>query len=236
MDIILVPGFWLDASSWDQVSPALRDAGHRPLPLTMPGVGAPASDSASLGIADWVATTVAQIDACSAPVVLVGHSGGGNVVWAAADQRPDRVSRVILVDTVPPPPGAAVSEFEVVDGVVPFPGWDFFEDDAADLDDEVRARTAAAALSIPARVPTDPIALEDERRHRIPVTMLSGDADEQQVRAQLAEWASYAAEVAAIESFEVVRVGSGHWPQFSQPERLARLIIAAVDRTEHDER
>lgn len=234
MDIILVPGLWLDASSWEELTPRLRAAGHEPFPLTMPGVGAPANESSSLRISDWVAATVVQIDALPGPVVLVGHSGGGNVVWSAADQRPDRVDRVILVDSVPPPPGAAISEFEVVDGVVPFPGWDFFdEEETADLSAEVRARTAAATLSVPASVPTDPITLDDPRRHAVPVTMLSGGADEDQVRAQLAAWPAFAQEVEALESFEVVRIGSGHWPQFSQPERLAELIVAAVDRSSH---
>ena len=48
--------------------------------------------------------------------VLVGHSGGGNVVWGAAEARAGRVARVIFVDTVPPPDGREISEFEVVDG------------------------------------------------------------------------------------------------------------------------
>ena len=43
MDVILVPGLWLDASSWDSVIPALERAGHRASPLTLPGVGAPAA-------------------------------------------------------------------------------------------------------------------------------------------------------------------------------------------------
>ena len=38
MDIILIPGFWLDASSWDEVVPALRQAGHRVQALTLPGM------------------------------------------------------------------------------------------------------------------------------------------------------------------------------------------------------
>ena len=54
MDIILVPGLWLDASSWDDVVPALQRAGHAVHALTMPGVGAPASESSEIGIADWV--------------------------------------------------------------------------------------------------------------------------------------------------------------------------------------
>ena len=80
MHIILVPGLWLDASSWRDVAPALEAAGHRTHPLTMPGVGASSTDSAGIGMADWVAATVAQIDHLDGPVVLVGHSGGGPVV------------------------------------------------------------------------------------------------------------------------------------------------------------
>jgi pimeloyl-ACP methyl ester carboxylesterase len=30
MDIIMIPGMWLDASSWDAVAPVLEQAGHRP--------------------------------------------------------------------------------------------------------------------------------------------------------------------------------------------------------------
>ena len=133
MDIILIPGLWLTASSWDDVVPALRDAGHTPHPLTLPGVGAPESD---VGLADWVDAVVAEVDSIDGPLVLVGHSGGGNVAWAAAEQRADRIRRVVLVDTTPPPPGAEISEFPVVDGVIPFPGWDFFDaEDTADLDE-----------------------------------------------------------------------------------------------------
>src|SRR3954466_13982619 len=33
MDIILIAGLWLDGSAWDDVVPALRDLGHRPVPL-----------------------------------------------------------------------------------------------------------------------------------------------------------------------------------------------------------
>jgi len=38
MDIILIPGFWLDASSWDEGAPGLRQAGHRVQALTLPGM------------------------------------------------------------------------------------------------------------------------------------------------------------------------------------------------------
>ncbi|GAA5030257.1 alpha/beta fold hydrolase [Microbacterium fluvii] len=232
MDVILIPGLWLDADSWSDIAPALAAAGHTPRPLTMPGVGVAAPESSGIGIADWVAAVVAEIDETEGPVVLVGHSGGGNVAWGAADARPDRVARVVFVDTVPPPDGGDISEFDLVDGVVPFPGWDFFdsdeEDGAADLDQATRERTAALTRSVPARVPSDPIALGDERRWNVPVTLLSGAMDEQQFREAIAQWGRYAAEFEAIRDAEVVRLGTGHWPQFSNPALLADKLIAAI--------
>lgn len=229
MDVILVPGLWLDASSWDAATPSLIDAGHTVHALTMPGVGEGAGDSAAVGIGDWVAATVAEIDRSGGAVVLVGHSGGGNVVWAAAEARHDRVRRVVFVDTMPPPPGSMISEFPVVDGVVPFPGWDFFDEpDVADLDAATRARVAARARSVPARVPTDPIAIDGDRRRSIPVTVLSGALDEAGVRELVSNWPRWADEFAAIHDVEVVHLGSGHWPQFSQPQTFARALADAV--------
>lgn len=231
MDIILIPGLWLDASSWSDVTAELERSGHTVHPLTMPGVGAPASESSEIGIADWVAAAAQAVDAVGGPVAVVGHSGGGNVAWGLVDARPDAVTRAVFVDTVPPPPGVGISEFDIVDGVVPFPGWSFFPDEeVADLDDETRARTAPLARSVPARVPTDPIMLDSEARHRVPVTLLMGSLDQESLGAELAEWGPWADEFQAIESSEVVRIGSGHWPQFSVPQRLAALIDAAITR------
>ncbi|WP_144784807.1 alpha/beta fold hydrolase [Microbacterium sp. BH-3-3-3] len=224
MDVILVPGLWLDASSWDDITPALEAAGHRPHPVTLPGPAV-----GDLVIDDWVDAVVSEIDRLGENVVLVGHSGGGNVVWGAADRRPAQVARVILVDTIVPHPGAIISEFPVEDGVVHFPGWDFFDDDdVADIDDETRRRTAQQVVDVPGRVPTSPITLTDERRFAIPVTILSGQLDAESLHRVLADWGTYAEEVDRIESVEVVTLDSGHWPQFSQPQKFAETLAAAV--------
>jgi len=230
MDILLIPGLWLDASSWNDVLPTLQDAGHRPVPLTMPGLGLPAPESADIGITDWVDAVTSEIDRHADPVVLVAHSGGGNVAWGAVDARPDRVARVVLVDTVLPADGGSISEFPLVDGVVPFPDWESFDaPDTADLDPPTRARIAAMTASVPGRVPTDPLPLTDERRHRVPVTILSGALDDAQLRAMLSEWPRYAAELDAVVEVDVIPLGSGHWPQYSMPTRLAEAILTAVD-------
>ncbi len=230
MQVILVPGLWLDASSWQPVIGALEEAGHTARPLTMPGTGRPASESDGIGIQDWVDAVVAEIDAASplGAVVLVGHSGGGNVVWAAADARPDAVARVVLVDTVPPAEGAIISEFPVVDGVIPFPGWDFFGEDAADLDDEVRARTLPMTRSVPMHVPADHLAFSTGRRHQVPLTALMGGLDAEGMRSELAAWPVYRTEFDSIDDVEVIRLGTGHWPQFSRPQAFARTLARVI--------
>jgi len=229
MDTILVPGLWLDERSWEPVIPGLQAAGLAPRALTMPGTGRPAAEVADIGIDDWVAAVVAAIDAADQPVVLVGHSGGGNVVWGAADRRPERVTRVVFVDTVPPAPDRGISEFTVVDGVIPFPGWDFFpEEDVYDLTPEHRAAASDLVGSIPPRVPTDPLALVDDRRHQIPVTLLMGSLDAEALEGMLAEWGAYADEYTAIDHRTVVKLDTAHWPQFSAPERLTSALVAAI--------
>lgn len=232
MDIILVPGLWLDATSWTDVARALEACGHRPIPLTLPGMGLPAAESALIGMADWIDAAVVEIDRAPGPVALVGHSGAGNVVWGAADARPERVSRVVFVDTVPPPPGAGISEFAVVDGVIPFPGWDSFpEEDVYDLDETTRAVAAALTRSVPARVPTDPVLLSGGR-HDVPVTILMGSMGATELEAEIDNWGSYGEEYRSIRDVTVTRIGSGHWPQFSQPDRLAELISESVSHSE----
>src|ERR1700733_1636808 len=98
MDIILIPGFWLDASSWDEVVPALEQAGHRTHPLTLPGMESRDADRSGITLRDHIDAVVGVIDSldpADGQVVLAEHSGGGAIAHAAVDARPDRVARVI---------------------------------------------------------------------------------------------------------------------------------------------
>ena len=103
MDIILIPGFWLDASSWDEVVLPLRQAGHRVRALTLPGMESKEADRSAITLRDHIDAVVEVIDSVAAvsgapagaTVVLVGHSGGGAIAHAAADARPGRPTRII---------------------------------------------------------------------------------------------------------------------------------------------
>src|SRR5918993_326078 len=91
MDIILIPGLWLDGSSWDEVVPTLEQAGHRPHPLTLPGMESKDTDRSEITLRDHVDAVVEVIDSfdpAEGKVVLVGHSGGGAIAHAAVDALP----------------------------------------------------------------------------------------------------------------------------------------------------
>src|SRR5262245_28324728 len=144
MDIILIPGLWLDASSWDAVVPGLEAAGHRAHPLTLPGMASPDVDRSSITLADHIAAVVAAIDAVEpddGPVVLVGHSAGAAIAHAALDARPERVARAIHIGGFPTGDGDPIVDgFTPVDGEVALPEWSSFDEgDLADLDDAARA-------------------------------------------------------------------------------------------------
>src|SRR5215207_8898053 len=126
MDVILIPGFWLDATAWHDIAPAIREAGHEPKPITLPGL-IPADPG--VGLRDQIDFVVALVDAAAGPVVLVGHSGGGAVAHGVVDARPDRIAKVIYVDSLPLGAGGHINdEFTVVDGMVPLPARDEFDE------------------------------------------------------------------------------------------------------------
>lgn len=232
MDIILVPGFWLDASSWSEVTPPLVAAGHRVHPLTLPGLESADAPRAGIGLRSHIDAVVAAVDAIDGPVVLVGHSGGGAIIHGAVDARPDRVARAVYVDSGPLGEAGVINDELPAEGDdVPLPPWDGFEDaDLVDLDDGLRAAFRARAIPQPRGVAQDQQRLHDVRRYDVPATVIACEFPS----SLLTEWIDaghpYVAELARINDVEFVDLPTGHWPQFTKPAELGAAILAAVDR------
>lgn len=232
MDVILVPGLWLDASSWDDVVPVLERAGHRPHPLTLPGMDAVDADRSGITLRDHVDAVVAAVDAAEGPVALVGHSGGGAIAHGAVDARPDRVTRVVYVDSWPLGDGGCINdELPVVDGEVPLPDWSVFpEEDLVDLDDELRAALRARAVPAPLGVSAGRQQLSDERRYDVPITVIACEFGSDQLTAWMAAGEAPLAELSRVRDVTWVDLPTGHWPQFTRPQDLAEAIAAALEQ------
>lgn len=226
MDIVLIAGMWLDGSAWDAVVPEIERRGHRPVPLTLPGQGNGTTDATW---ADQVTAVVAAVDAADGPALVVGHSAACALAWVAADARPEKVARTALIGGMPSPDGETYfGYFEPVDGVVPFPGWEPFEGpDSDDLSDELKATVAAGAIAVPAAVTQGTITLTDERRYDVPVTMVCPEF----TPAQAKEWveAGEIPELAKATDVAYVDIDSGHWPMFTRPDELARILADCAD-------
>lgn len=240
MDIILVPGFWLNASAWDAVTPPLVAAGHTVHPLTLPGMGSTDADRSGITLEDHVAAVVDAVDALGpdATVVLVGHSGGGALIHAAADRRPGRIARNVYVDSLPLGDGGVVNdELPVVDGEIPLPDWSVFDDaDLVDLDEELRGRLRAMAVPTPARVASDPVRLTDERRYDVPSTIIACEMFEgfenptRMYRHFIDQDHPYTRELSRLRDYEIVDLPTGHWPMLTRPTELGEAIATAVAR------
>ncbi|MGK3955292.1 alpha/beta fold hydrolase [Arthrobacter sp. R4] len=233
MDIILVPGFWLDASSWDEVTPPLAAAGHRLHPLTLPGLESADASRAGIGLRTHIDAVVEKVDSLDGKVVLVGHSGGGAIIHGVADARPDRIERNIFVDSGPLGEGDVINNELPADGDdIPLPPWDGFEDeDLVDLTDELRDSFRARAIPEPKGVAYDKQHLHDARRYDVPATVIACEFPS----SLLTEWIDaghpFVAELARIRDVEYVDLPTGHWPQFTKPGELGQAILKAVDRT-----
>ncbi|NYF09879.1 pimeloyl-ACP methyl ester carboxylesterase [Leifsonia sp. AK011] len=230
MDVILIPGFWLNGDSWGVVTERLREAGHTPHPVTLPGMESVDADRSGITLRDNIDAVMAIVDSLPSGVVLVGHSGGGAIASGVVDARPDAISRVIYVDSGPLGEGDSINdELPVVDGEIPLPDWDVFEDaDLIDLTDELRAHFRQIAIPIPARLASDMQVLSDPRRYDVPVTVICCEFPAAQLQQWLNGGVPIVAELAAMKHRTLIDLPTGHWPQLTKPHELADVIVHAL--------
>lgn len=226
MDMVLIPGLWLDGSVWDEVVRALDPLGHHAVALTLPGQEKERSRTATLD--EQVAAVVDAVDAAEGRPLVVGHSAASTLAWIAADARPDKVGGVAFVGGFPASDGAPYADFfPCEDGVMPFPGWGEFEGpDSADLDEEARRRFESRAVPVPEGVAKGVVRLRDHRRFSVPVVVICPEFSP----AQAQEWveAGELPELAGAARVTYVDIDSGHWPMLTRPAELAAVLAAAA--------
>lgn len=99
MNIILVHGTWVDASSWGNVIPILQNTGHNVIAVQLP----------LTSLADDVSTVKRAIDFIGKPIILVGHSYGGFVITNAT-YNDAKVKGLVYLAAFAPDEGQSMSD------------------------------------------------------------------------------------------------------------------------------
>lgn len=227
MDIVLIGGLWVDASCWDAVAKELVRDGHRPVALTLPGQG---DGRTTATLDDQLVAVLDAVDDSPDRCVVVGHSAAATLAYLAADRRPDKVTKVVLIGGFPSAEGAPYFSFiEPKDGVITFPGWEAFEGpDSADLTPELKVHIAANAIDVPAGVALGRVHYEHEARHATtPVVLVCPEFSPENALSWIE--AGQVPELEHTDDLELVDIDSGHWPMFTAPVVLAGLIAGAAE-------
>ncbi|MGS2586233.1 alpha/beta fold hydrolase [Streptomyces hebeiensis] len=226
---VLVAGAWLGAWAWDDVVDELRAAGHDAHPLTLSGLGE--KRDAPAGQQTHVRDIVQEIERRDLrEVVLVGHSYAGIPVGQAAAGIGDRLARVVFVDSDIPadgesfvsgwPDGRAMVEASIAEHGGFWPPLSASDYEGQDLSDEQIARIVSGATPHPGATLTEPAVLA-RPLGELPATYVKC----------LLDGPEPGADVAALltgERWRLVEMDTGHWPMFSRPRELARILLDAA--------
>jgi pimeloyl-ACP methyl ester carboxylesterase len=236
--IILIAGHWLGAWAWDEVLAHLDDDRSRAVAVTLPGLDGddPARatrtiDDQAAAIADVLARLGVSEDQ---PATLVAHSGANAPVSIVLDRHPELVHRVVWVDSGPMATGSAFApDFPEEVEELPLPPFDALAQQASleGLSAEALERFRARAVPEPGPVLRQTVELTNDARHTVPTTLVCCSISGTQVREMARGGHPMFADVAKLETLDIVDLPTGHWPMWSRSGDLAQAIQSAASRT-----
>jgi pimeloyl-ACP methyl ester carboxylesterase len=242
--IVLIHCFSCAMNYWSRMIPLL-DRTHRVIAVDLLGHGGsekPSSGYNPANQATAIAEALGRLGVEKAEVV--GHSLGGSVATALAQQSPQLVGRVVIIDTPPnhehsslgllaklafaPVIGEALwqvkPDFAVRKGLeVAFaPGFDIPDEFVEDVDRLTFSAYDGSASGSDDYVKEEPL---DQRMKEtgLPLMVLMG-AEEQIVHDPKTALAEYARNVPGAQTHLIA--GSGHSPNVEKPRQTANLVLA----------
>jgi pimeloyl-ACP methyl ester carboxylesterase len=243
--IVLVHCFTCAIDWWDRVMPALSKD-HHVIAVDLLGHGGSEKPGSGYSIpsqADLVAQALGELGV-DRPVEAVGHSLGGSVVTALAQEHPQLVDRVVIVDTPPDHSNSSLGliaalafqpvigeffwtvkpDFAVKDGMkVAFaPGFDVpdaFVEDVKRMTFTAYDESPSASEDFVNEEPLD----ERMRDTGLPLLVIMG-AEEQIIDDPQQALDEYAATVPDVQTRLIE--GAGHSPAVEKPAETARMLLA----------
>jgi pimeloyl-ACP methyl ester carboxylesterase len=233
---------WLGGWAWRDVAETLRAAGHSVYPVTLTGLGERVHLGGPQVNLDTHITDVVNLLRYEElrDVMLAGHSYAGNVITGVADQTPERIARLVYVDTWPLPDGVAQIDLNSPEGRqaqeqkvatkgegwrLPLPSWEELDqgNDLRGLGEAERRLMRARAVDQPFGTVRQPVRLRNPAREALPRTAIWCSLTVEEVQGMIASYPAVTRELAKP-GWQVIELPTGHWPMFSRPRELAELL------------
>lgn len=231
--ILLIAGHWLGAWAWDEVLEHLATDRCRAAAMTLPGLDGEDPGRTAKTLNDQASAILDVLTGLAAdqPVTIVAHSGANAPVSLVLDRHPELVHRVVWVDSGPVAAGSVFApdlpeEMQELE----LPPFDVLARQASleGLGEEVLERFRRRAVPEPGPVLRQPVELWNEARRAVPTTLVCCSIPGAQMLELARSGHPVFAEVTNLEDLDVVDLPTGHWPMWSRPGDLARLIRAAA--------
>lgn len=240
--VVLIHGAWAGSWVWDQLTPLLERRGFLVLRPDMPGNPAhpaPPEQISLQGCVDHVLDCCAGI---GAPLILVGHSGGGVIATQVAEHIAERVAGVVYIAGMMLPSGLGFAELTAelreqapaAAGISPYLQWSddrqssrvptsalreiFLHDLPEDAAMGAAERFCAQPEGSRALIPN----WTQERFGRIPRLYVEALRDRSVILAAQRRMQ------ALVPGADIVSLDTGHVPQAAAPEALADAILGFV--------
>lgn len=245
-NFVLVPGFWLGGWAWRDVEKILQANGHNVFSVTLTGLGERVHLASKEIDLDTHVSDVADLIEYNEldKVYLAGHSYGGVLITQIADRIPEKIAKLIYVDSAPLPDGIPMIDFYNAeqreafekaaaenDGFIPLPEKDspLLSETLQDVSDEDWQRFRHLATAQPFSVAYQKLNLKNPKRKDLKKLAILCTFPLEQVK-QLIESGAPLFQELNDPNFEFAELATGHYPMFSRVEELADLLIKSVEK------
>lgn len=245
-NFVLVPGYWLGGWAWKNITDALRKKGHTAYPVTLTGLGervhlGNAETNLDTHVADVVnLIKFEELD----DVYLVGHSYGGVVITQVANEIPERLAKLIYVDSAPLPDGTAQIDFNEPKELaayeksvaekgngwqLPLPSWKEFDqgNNLKDLTAKDKKHIEKLATPQPFNASRQKLSLKNKARRKLPKVIILTTFTAAQAK-EIVDSGNPLFKELAEPNLTFVELPTGHYPMFSRPQELTEILLEIV--------